>query len=205
MPRDANDRPDPTDGGGMPLLQVIVASTRPGRVGRSVGDWFAAEAVAHGAFDVELVDLAEVDLPLLDEPHHPRLADYIHDHTRQWSDTIARADAYAFVMPEYNHSFSAPLKNAIDFLWNEWNDKVAILLGYGGVSGGIRGMQSFKPVLEAVRLHLAAEIPVPFVHKQVVDGVFTPAPPTAEGAAVALTDAARLQTALSSLRVAAVR
>jgi NAD(P)H-dependent FMN reductase len=189
----------------MPLLQVIVASTRPGRVGRGVGEWFAAEAVAHGAFDVELVDLAEVNLPMLDEPHHPRLANYIHDHTRRWSDTIARGDVYAFVMPEYNHSFNAPLKNAIDFLWNEWNDKAAILLGYGGVSGGIRGMQSFKPVLEAVRLHLAAELPVPFVHKQVVDGVFTPSSPTAEGALSALTEAARLHDALASLRAAAVR
>jgi NAD(P)H-dependent FMN reductase len=183
----------------MPLLQVIVTSTRPGRVGSSVGEWFAAEAEVHDAFDVELVDLAEVDLPLLDEAKHPRLADYAHDHTRRWSQTIARGDAYAFVMPEYNHSFSAPLKNAIDFLWNEWNDKPAILVGYGGVSGGIRAMQSFKPVLDAVRLRYAAEVPIPFVHKHVTDGVFTPTEPVAEGARAALTSAARLHDVLAPL------
>ncbi len=93
----------------MPLLQVIVASTRPGRVGRTVAEWFAAEAEGHAGFDVELVDLAEVDLPLFDEPKHPRLQQYEHDHTRRWSDTISRGDAFAFVMPEYNFDGADPL------------------------------------------------------------------------------------------------
>ncbi|MEY2398829.1 MAG: hypothetical protein QOJ00_2003, partial [Actinomycetota bacterium] len=183
----------------MPLLQVIVASTRPGRVGRSVGDWFASEANTHGAFDVEVVDLAEVNLPFLDEAKHPRFADYAHDHTIRWSETIGRGDAYAFVMPEYNHGYTAPLKNAVDFLWNEWNDKPAILVGYGGVSGGMRAMQSFKPVLEAIRVHLAGEVPIPFVHHHVNEGVFQPPSPVADGARAALHAAARLQQALESL------
>lgn len=154
----------------MPLLQVIIASTRPGRVGRPVADWFAGVAEAHDGFDIEVVDLAEVDLPLLDEPKHPRLQEYAHDHTRRWSETISRGDAYAFVMPEYNYGYSAPLKNAIDFLWNEWNDKPVALVGYGGVSGGLRAMQLIKPVLTAVKLRYVAEVPIPFVHDRVEDG-----------------------------------
>jgi NAD(P)H-dependent FMN reductase len=154
----------------MPLLQVIVASTRPGRIGRTVGEWFAGEAEAHEGFDVELVDLAEVALPFFDEPKHPRLQEYEHDHTRRWSETISRGDAYAFVMPEYNFGYTAPLKNAIDFLWNEWNDKPVALVGYGGVSGGLRAIQLLKPVLTAVRLQHVAEVPIPFIHERVQDG-----------------------------------
>lgn len=154
----------------MPVLQVIVASTRPGRVGRTVAEWFAAEAERHEHFDIELVDLAEVDLPFLDEPNHPRLQQYEHGHTRRWSETITRGDAFAFVMPEYNFGFNAALKNAIDFLWKEWNDKPVALVGYGGVSGGLRAIQLIKPVLTAVRLQYVAEVPIPAVHDRVEDG-----------------------------------
>jgi len=153
----------------MPTLQVIVASTRPGRIGRTVGEWFAAAARDHGDFEVELVDLAEVDLPFFDEPKHPRLGEYEHEHTRRWSATVSRADAFAFVMPEYNFGYSAPLKNAIDFLWNEWNDKPVVLVPYGGVSGGLRAAQLIKPVLGAVRLRPVGEVPIPFVHDRVGD------------------------------------
>lgn len=170
----------------MPLLQVIVASTRPGRVGRPVADWFAGVAEAHDGFDVEVVDLAEVDLPLLDEPKHPRLQQYEHDHTRRWSETISRGDAYAFVMPEYNYGYTAPLKNAIDFLWNEWNDKPVALVGYGGVSGGLRAMQLIKPVLTAVKLRYVAEVPIPFVHDRVEDGRIEANEPMRSGASGAL-------------------
>ena len=187
----------------MPHLQVVVASTRPGRIGRKVGEWFAGEARTDGTFDVELLDLAEVALPFLDEPRHPRLRDYEHEHTRRWSETIERGDAYAFVMPEYNHGYSAPLKNAVDFLWHEWADKPVVLVGYGGVSGGTRSMQSLKPVLSAVRLHLAAEVPVPFVHQRVTDGVLVPNEPMTDGAAQALAELARVQAALAPLRAAA--
>jgi len=188
----------------MPLLQVIVASTRPGRVGRTVGEWFASAVADHDGFAVELVDLLEVGLPMFDEPKHPRFQEYTHAHTHRWSETISRGDAYAFVMPEYNYGYSAPLKNAIDFLWREWNDKPAILVGYGGVSGGIRAMQSLKPVLTSVRLGFVAEVPIPFVHEHVADGAFTPTPPMIDGVRAALDAAARLHGPLSSLRGAAV-
>ena len=177
----------------MPVLQVIVASTRPGRVGRAVGAWFAEEARGDGRFEVDLVDLAEVGLPFLDEPKHPRLRDYQHDHTKRWSETIDRGDAYAFVMPEYNHGYSAPLKNAIDFLWQEWNDKPVVLVPYGGVSGGLRAAQSLKPVLGSVRLQLAAEVPIPFVHQLLAGGRLQPNDAMRAGAKAALGELERLR------------
>jgi len=188
----------------MPQLHVIVASTRPGRVGRSVGEWFAQVARDHGEFDVELVDLAEVGLPFLDEPKHPRLGDYEHEHTRRWSETVGRADAFAFVMPEYNFGFNAPLKNAIDFLWNEWNDKPVALVGYGGVSGGLRGMQMIKPVLSAVKLHPVTEVPIPFIHDRVEDGRVEANEAMLRGARGALDELHRVALVLAPARAVAV-
>jgi NAD(P)H-dependent FMN reductase len=93
-----------------PLLQVIVCSTRPGRVGIAIAKWFYELAVARGDFDVELVDLLNVNLPIYDEPVHPIKREYVHEHTLNWSAIIDRADAYVFVMPEYNHSMNAATK-----------------------------------------------------------------------------------------------
>ena len=96
------------------LLQIVIVSTRQGRKGEAVAKWFETRARAHGAFDIELVDLAEVNLPLFDEPEHPRPRKYQHDHTKRWSERVARADAFVFVTPEYNFGPSAVLKNAIE-------------------------------------------------------------------------------------------
>src|SRR5215471_636365 len=91
-------------------LLVVVASTRPGRIGLPVSEWFVEAAKQHGGFQVTVADLAEENLPLLDEPHHPRLRQYQHDHTKRWSEKVAAADAIVFVIPEYNYSLGAPLK-----------------------------------------------------------------------------------------------
>src|SRR4051812_25963006 len=158
----------------MPTLQIIVASTRPGRVGLAVGQWVYERAVEHGAFDVELIDLAEVNLPFLDEPKHPRLGQYQHQHTKDWSAKIAAGDAFVFVMPEYNHSFNAPLKNAIDFLYAEWQHKPVGFVSYGGVAAGTRAVQAIKLVLAALKMTPAVEsVPIPFFG-QLIDehGVF---------------------------------
>ncbi|KAA0095966.1 NADPH-dependent oxidoreductase [Mycolicibacterium sp. P1-18] len=146
-----------------PVLQVVVASTRPGRVGRPVADWFAARATGHGGFDVEIVDLAEVNLPFFDEPRHPRLGDYEHDHTKAWSATVSRGDAYVFVTPEYNYGFNAVLKNALDFLSREWAFKPALIVSYGGVSAGTRAAQMLKQVLAALRMFVVGDVSIPFV------------------------------------------
>jgi NAD(P)H-dependent FMN reductase len=184
-----------------PKLQIIVGSTRPGRVGLPVARWFADVASEHGSFDVELVDLAEVDLPLLDEPNHPRFHRYEHEHTKAWSATIDRGDAYAFVTPEYNHSYSAPLKNAIDYLHTEWLHKPVGFVSYGGVSGGTRAVQALKPVVGALKMvALTDAVNIPFVQQQMHDGVFVPNETTAKAATAMLDELARHDRALRNLR-----
>src|SRR3954470_10629806 len=98
----------------MPVLQVFLVSTRPGRAGTPIAAWFRDHAARHGKFDVELVDLADVNLPLFDEPTHPRLRQYANEHTKAWSALVARADAFVFVTPEYNHGSPPSLMNALD-------------------------------------------------------------------------------------------
>jgi NAD(P)H-dependent FMN reductase len=185
-------------------LLVVVASTRPTRVGGAVGEWFTESARAHGGFDVEVADLAKLGLPLLDEPHHPRLRQYVHQHTKDWSATVDAADAIVFVMPEYNHGMTAPLKNAIDHLFQEWADKPLGLVSYGGASGGLRAAQQVKQVAQALRMVVAVEaVSIPFVAGHVADGRFAP-PAAVEAAGTAMLDElARLDRALRPLRAAA--
>lgn len=156
-------------------LKIIVASTRQGRKGPAVAKWINNVAAADSRFGVELVDLAQVNLPFMDEPNHPRLRKYEHEHTKAWSALIENADAFIFVMPEYNYGYTAPLKNAIDFLFQEWAQKPVGLVSYGGVSGGLRATQLLKPVLTAVQLTVAGELPIPFFSQFIgEDGVFQP-------------------------------
>lgn len=148
----------------MPKLNVVVASTRPGRIGYPVAQWFVDLAREHGGFDVELVDLAEVNLPLLDEPNHPRLGQYVHDHTKRWSASVDAADAFVFVTPEYNYGMPASLKNAIDYLHTEWQYKPVGFVSYGGISAGTRAVQMTKQVVTTLKMTSAAEaVSIPFV------------------------------------------
>jgi NAD(P)H-dependent FMN reductase len=148
----------------VPVLQVVIASTRPGRVGKPVAEWFASQAREHGGFEVEVVDLLEVNLPMFDEPKHPRLGDYEHAHTRAWSATVSRADAFVFVIPEYNYSFNAAIKNALDYLNKEWHYKPAGVVSYGGVAAGTRATQMLKQVLLALKmLPVNDAVNIPFV------------------------------------------
>ena len=147
-------------------LHVIIASTRPGRVGPAIGNWFHEFALKHGTFEVELVDLAEVNLPLLDEAAHPMQQKYEHEHTKRWSASVDAADAFVFVTPEYNFSSPASLVNALDYLYIEWNYKPVAFVSYGGQSGGIRSVQMTKqiagtlkmvPIVEAVAIPFFSE------------------------------------------------
>jgi NAD(P)H-dependent FMN reductase len=158
-----------------PVLQVIIGSTRPGRVGPSVASWFCERANDHGGFEVELVDLAEVDLPIFDEPHHPRLERYVHQHTKDWSATVARADAFVFVTPEYNHGINAALKNAIDYLHVEWRHKPVGFVSYGGVAAGTRAGPALKQVVGSLSMVAVLEaVNIPFVAKLLDDGRLQP-------------------------------
>ncbi len=186
----------------MPKLQIIIASTRPGRVGPAVARWFAERAVAQGAFEVELVDLAERALPLLDEPNHPATGIYTKQHTKDWSATIAAGDAYAFVMPEYNNSFNAALKNAIDYLNKEWKDKACGVVSYGGVSGGTRAVVALRAVLVPLSLHcVGPAVNIPFVRTLLGEDGALQANEVMDKAADALvTEIARVDGALRTLR-----
>lgn len=150
----------------MPQLLVIIGSTRPGRVGLPVANWFVERARAHGAFDVHVADLKEINLPFLDEPNHPARQQYEHDHTRRWSETVSAADAVVFVTAEYNFSVPAPLKNAVDYLNNEWNYTPAGIVSYGGVSAGTRAAMTLRQSLNLVRMPVIADtVSIPFVQQ----------------------------------------
>lgn len=157
-------------------LGIIIASTRPGRVGLPVGQWVAKAAQDHGGFEVETLDLAEIGLPLMDEPNHPRLRQYTHQHTKDWSARIDALDAFVLVMPEYNYGYSAPLKNALDYLFQEWQYKPAGIVSYGGISGGLRAAQMIKQVLTTLKIvPLTEAVSITFVAQYIDDdGAFQP-------------------------------
>lgn len=185
----------------MPRLQVIVGSTRPGRIALPVAEWARDRALEHGEFDVELVDIADYELPVLDEPHMPRFENYQHEHTKRWSAKIDEADAFVFVTPEYNYGPSIALLNAVDFLHREWGYKPVGFVSYGGVAGGLRSVQVMKQVVTTVKMMPIPEgVPVPFVHQHLTDGVFTPSPPVAAGATPMFDELRRWATALHELR-----
>src|SRR4051794_12024790 len=126
---------------------IIIGSTRPGRKAETVAKWVHEIAQKRGDAQYELVDIQSFSLPLLDEPVPPSLGQpYSKPHTRAWSAKIDAYDAYVFVTPEYNHGPSGALKNAIDYLYREWNNKAAGFVGYGG-AGGARAVEQLPLVL----------------------------------------------------------
>ncbi|MGZ3450635.1 MAG: NADPH-dependent FMN reductase [Polyangiales bacterium] len=185
----------------MPKLHVVIASTRPGRAGEPIGKWFFEVAKRHAKFDVTLVDLVEVGLPLLDEPHHPRLQKYTKEHTKKWSAIVREADAYAFVTPEYNYGSPASLINALDFVYHEWAYKPASFVSYGGVSGGLRSVQMTKQKVTALRMMPIPEaVTVPMFSQHLKDGVFSPPELQEKAANTMLDELLKWSTALSTLR-----
>jgi NAD(P)H-dependent FMN reductase len=132
-------------------VKIIIASTRPGRKGPAVAAWITERTKAHTEMKVEVLDLAEINLPLLDEPEHPRLQKYQHEHTKNWSAKIESGDAYIIVTPEYNFGYPATIKNALDFLYNEWTYKPVAFVSYGGIAGGTRAVQMLKQVVTCTK------------------------------------------------------
>ena len=190
------------DVGGRPVLGVVVASTRPGRVGPAVAAWFVREVERHATFSVDLVDLAEVNLPFLDEPNHPRARRYTKDHTIAWSRRVDRIDAFALVVPEYNYAMAATLKNAVDYLHWEWQYKPAGFVSYGGVSAGTRGVQMAKEVLTTLKvMPLPEAVSIPFVGQFLDDdGNVQPNKVMDDAASAMLDELARWEGALRALR-----
>ncbi len=182
-------------------LHVVICSTRPSRQGPAVARWFHEAAAQEGSFEVELVDLAEMDLPLFDEPRHPMLQTYEHEHTKRWSAKVSEADAFVFVMPEYNFNPPPAFVNAVDYLVKEWAYKPAAFVSYGGVSGGLRAVQSAKLLLTTLKVMPIPEtVVLSFFGKQIEDGVFK-ANEANEGAAkLVLGELRKWAEALKTLR-----
>jgi NAD(P)H-dependent FMN reductase len=127
-------------------IGIITGSTRPGRNNEAVARWVFDLAKARTDAQFELVDIADYGLPLLDEPVPPSMGKYSQEHTKKWAAKIASLDAFVFVTPEYNHSTSASLKNAIDYVFAEWNNKAAGFVSYGS-AGGARAVEHLRLIL----------------------------------------------------------
>jgi NAD(P)H-dependent FMN reductase len=186
----------------MSKLMIVIASTRPGRAGLPIAEWFTERAATHGAFAVEVVDLAELDLPFVDEPNHPRLRDYTHQHTKDWSARVDAADAFVFVTAEYNYGYPAPLKNAIDYLHQEWQHKPVGFVSYGGIAAGTRSVQQLKQVVTTLKMVPVFEaVNIPF-HVQFLDEERRVRPnEVMQDAAMAMLDElVRVESALRPLR-----
>jgi len=132
-------------------IGIILGSTRPGRNGEAVAQWVLDQAQRRDDAEFELVDLLDFDLPHLDEAIPPSMGQYAHQHTLEWAAKIASFDGYVFVTPEYNHSTSGALKNAIDFLYAEWNNKAAGFVGYGS-AGGARAVEHLRLIVGELQI-----------------------------------------------------
>ena len=135
----------------MTKIAIIVGSTRTGRAGAAVAAWVLEQARQRADAEYALIDLAEVDLPQIDEPIPPAAGRYAQPYTRQWARTVGAYDGYVIVTPEYNRSFPGVLNNALDRVYAEWNNKAVGLVSYG-VDGGIRATEALRPVLGALQL-----------------------------------------------------
>ncbi len=133
-------------------LSIVIGSTRPTRKGIVLAEWITSLAKENGQFHVKVLDLKNINLPFMNEQHHPRLKQYEYVHTQNWSREVDSSDAFIFVSPEYNYGYAAPLKNAIDYLFFEWQYKPVGFVTYGGISGGIRALQLIKPVVTALNM-----------------------------------------------------
>jgi len=182
-------------------IALILGSTRPGRRGDQIAAWALQAARAHGGADYELVDLADHDLGNLDEPGNPNFQQYQHSHTRAWGALIDSFDGYVFIVPEYNHSYPGALKNALDYVYKEWNYKPAAFVSYGGVSGGLRAVQMEKMTLTTLKMAPIVEaVTIPMVGQHMKEGRFAAREVHVTAATAMLTELARWAEALRPLR-----
>src|SRR6202140_4741687 len=186
-------------------LLVIIASTRPGRLGLPIANWAISEIEKDGGFEVDVADLALMDLPMLDEPHHPINRNYTKPHTIAWSKRVDAADAILIVTPEYNYGMPGSLKNAMDFLSHEWNYKPVAFVSYGGMSGGMRSVQMAKQGVTTLKMG-----PMPQAReintgpKYMHDGQFVPDETLENNLKKVLGELIRWAAALRAMRVAPV-
>lgn len=163
--------------------------------------WIESIVRDHADFDTEVIDLKEVNLPLMDEPNHPSKKDYKHEHTRRWSAQIDEADAFIFVTAEYDYNYPAPLRNALEFLFREWGYKAAGIVSYGGVSAGTRAANSLKNDLASLRMVALLEaVHIPFFSKMIEGETLKANDIMIESANKMLTELTRWTRALMPMR-----
>lgn len=187
----------------MHRLTAVLGSTRPARTGPMIADWVVERALAHPDFEVELADLAEIGLPLLDEPDHPIRRRYRHSHTRRWSAIVDASDAFILVTPEYNYGIPAALKNAVDYLYWEWAHKPVGFVSYGMASAGQNAVAMLRQVLTPLRMTpVTPGVAIPL--RELVDeqGVLHPTDWMGSAADAMLEELSRQTTALAGLREA---
>jgi NAD(P)H-dependent FMN reductase len=171
------------------------------RVGPAVASWFEGRARERASFDIDLIDLKLVALPLLDEEKHPRLGEYAYAHTKRWSATVRACDAFVFVTPEYNTSGPPSLVNALDYLYKEWNYKPAAFVSYGGISGGTRAQQALKLMLCTLKMvPIVESVAVPYVTNHLHEGRFRSTDAFDRSADLLLDELRRWNDALLTLR-----
>jgi NAD(P)H-dependent FMN reductase len=142
-------------------IAIVLGSTRPGRLGKAVADWVSSRASERGDATFDVLDVADFRLPLLDEPLPPSFGRYSQPYTKAWSEAVDRFDGYIFVTGEYNHSIPGALKNALDYLYKEWNNKATGFVSYGS-SGGIRAVEHLRGVAAELQMaDVRAQVALP--------------------------------------------
>ena len=183
-------------------LLIITVSTRPTRKGHVFAPWLQSVAEADPDWNVSIADLGAIDLPMFDEPQHPRLGNYQHNHTKAWSQMVDAADAFVIVTPEYNYGAPPSIINALDFLAREWAYKPVGFVSYGGISGGMRAVQMLKQFNTTLKMMPIPEsVNIPFFTQFVEDdGRFRPNDLVAASATTMLDELSRWTEALRPLR-----
>lgn len=144
-------------------IAVIIGSIRPNRVGNNVGEWFIEQVKSTDDVDFDLIDLKDINLPLLNEPDLPAKGNYTNQSTKEWSKKIASYDGFVFVTPEYNHGYSPVLKNAIDTIYSEWAKKPVAFVAYGSL-GGVRAVEQLVQVAAQINM-----VPLPSSQINIID------------------------------------
>lgn len=137
----------------MNKIKVIAGSTRPGRFNIQPAVWITELLNKKENIEVELLDLKAIDLPFLDESNPPSIGKYENSHTKAWAEKIGEADGFVFITPEYNHSYSPALKNALDYLYQEWNYKPATFISYGSLAGGSRAVEHLRAIAAELKIY----------------------------------------------------
>jgi NAD(P)H-dependent FMN reductase len=181
-------------------IAIVVGSTRPHRTAETVAQWVHRNASGRTDAQFDVVDIAEQGLPLLDEPMPPATGEYSKEHTRAWAQKVGSYDGFVFVTPEYNHSVPAALKNAVDFLYAEWNDKAVGFVSYGS-AGGTRAVEAWR--LIAAELQMAdvrAQVFLPFDSEFGEDAAFAPSESAAQALDTVFDQVVAWSRALKPLR-----